>query len=318
MSKKYQHLTLILRSQISCLRARGFSLSQIALDLKIHKSTVSRELKRNSVNTQYSPEIAQNAGEQRRSKASSRPKALKESVLKLVKEKLHLQWSPEQISGWLKIRGILVSFAALYRYIRQDRNKGGGMYLNLRHRGKPYKKRPKSGAGVRHIPNRTGIDKRPESVDNKALVGDWEGDLIVGKGHKGFLLTYVDRCSKFIKIALLSFKEAQQVVKATKELLGKMKRKVKTITFDNGGEFAHHAQITQALGADVYFANPYSSWERGLNEHSNGLIRQYFPKGQDFTKVSKAQVKKVENLLNNRPRKVLGYKTPAEVFSAAS
>ena len=96
------------------------------------------------------------------------------------------------------------------------------------------------------------------------------------------------------------------MVKATKELFGKMKGKVKTITFDNGAEFAHHSQITEALGADIYFANPYSSWERGLNEHSNGLIRQYFPKGQDFTKVSKAQVQKVENLLNNRPRKVLG------------
>jgi len=318
MSKKYQHLTLILRSQISCLRARGLSLSQIALELKIHKSTVSRELKRNSVNAQYSPQIAQNAGDKRRSKASSRPKALKENVLKLVKEKLHLQWSPEQISGWLKTRRIRISFAALYRYIRQDRNKGGGMHLNLRHRGKPYKNKPKGGAGVRHIPNRTGIDKRPESVENKDLIGDWEGDLIVGKGHKGFLLTYVDRCSKLIKIARLSLKEAQQVVKATKELFGKMKRKVRTITFDNGGEFAHHEKITEALGADIYFANPYSSWERGLNEHSNGLIRQYFPKGQDFTKVSKAQVQKVENLLNNRPRKVLGYKTPAEVFAAAS
>ncbi len=167
-------------------------MSQIALDRNIHKSTVSRELKRNSVNTQYSPEIAQNAGDQRRSKASSRPKALKESVLKLVREKLHLQWSPDPISGWLKIRGIRVSFAALYRYIRQDRHKGGGMYLNLRHRGKPYKNRPKSGAGVRHIPNRTEIDKRPESVEHKALIGDGEGDLIVGKGHKGFLLTYVE------------------------------------------------------------------------------------------------------------------------------
>jgi len=192
------------------------------------------------------------------------------------------------------------------------------MYLNLRHRGKPYKNRPKSGAGVRHIPNRTGIEKRPESVANKAAIGDWEGDLIVGKGHKGFLLTYVDRHSKLIKIGQLSLKEAQQVVKATKQLFGKMRSRVTTITFDNGGEFSHHAQITEALGASVYFANPYSSWERGLNEHSNGLIRQYFPKGQDFTKVSKAQVKKVENLLNHRPRKVLGYKTPAEVFAAAS
>jgi len=318
MSKKYQHLTLVLRSQMSCLKSSGLSLSQIASRLKIHKSTVSRELKRNSFNAQYSPEIAQKSGDKRRSKASSRPKALKESVVKLVKEKLHFQWSPEQISGWLKRQAIRVSFATIYRYIRQDRNKGGGMYLNLRHRGKPYKNRLKSGAGVRHIPNRTGIEKRPESVENKALIGDWEGDLIVGKGHKGFLLTYVDRCSKLIKIGLLSFKEAQHVVKSTKELLGKIKRKVKTITFDNGGEFAHHAQITEALGANIYFANPYSSWERGLNEHSNGLIRQYFPKEQDFTKLSKAQVKKVENLLNNRPRKVLGYKTPAEVFAAAS
>ncbi len=257
MSKIYAHLTLVIRSQISLLWSNGSTQSSIARTLNLHKSTVSRELKRNSVSGTYSPQRAHNIALRRRKIASSRPKALKPSLAALVKEKLHLQWSPEQISGWLTTQEIKLSFAAIYRYIRQDRIQGGGLYIQLRHRGKPYKTKPKNGAGVRHIPNRVGIEHRSESVALKDVVGHWEGDLIIGASHKGAILTYAERHSKYLKIALLSSKEASKIVEATKSILSNLKDKVLTITFDNGGEFSHHAEITDALKAEIYFANPY-------------------------------------------------------------
>jgi IS30 family transposase len=162
------------------------------------------------------------------------------------------------------------------------------------------------------------IAERPAIVADKSRIGDWEGDAIIGRSLKGAILTHVDRTSKYTKLAILPDRSAASVQKACDASLLSIAHKIETITYDNGKEFAGHAQIAVKLAAQIYFAKPYHSWERGLNEHTNGLVRQYFPKGSDFSTLAPADVQRVEDKLNSRPRKVLGYKTPSEVFFAAA
>jgi len=186
----------------------------------------------------------------------------------------------------------------------------------LRHSGKKYNKRSSVAAGRGHIPNRVDIDERPKIVEQKTRIGDWEGDTIIGAKHQGAIVSLVDRCSKFTVLKKIDRKTAELVTKAAVEKLGGLSLLllVITITLDNGKEFADHVTIADKLGAKVYFAKPYHAWERGLNEYTNGLIRQYLPKSTDFTQVSDEMVQEIEDKLNNRPRKILGYKTPMEVM----
>ncbi|WP_262947442.1 IS30 family transposase, partial [Xenorhabdus indica] len=183
---------------------------------------------------------------------------------------------------------------------------------------KPYRKRYGSHEHRGKIKNRVSIEKRPKCVDKKQRIGDWEGDTIVGKDHKSALLTLVERKSLFTFIIKLEDKTAKGVAKAATRHLSGIKNKIKTMTFDNGLEFAEHALISKNLEAKVYFAHPYSPWERGINENTNGLIRDYFPKGTDFNQVSEREVNLVANRLNNRPRKTRNYKTPNELFKGIS
>jgi len=316
----YHHLTRDQRCQLYILKKRGESVIRIAEELGVHRSTIYRELKRNRGNKGYRYKQAQEKALARKSIVSKRrPKMTSETIL-LIKEKLALQWSPEQISGWLKRHkySLAVSHETIYKYIWQDKSKGGLLYKQLRHNGKKYNKRSKGAAGRGCIPNRIDITERPSIVEEKSRLGDWELDTIIGKGHKGAIVSMVERASKLTKLVLVSNKTAKQVEEALIDRLTDVKEFVLTLTADNGKEFAYHQEVSKALGSDFFFATPYHSWERGLNEHTNGLVRQYFPKDKLFDEISSEELDRVEILLNNRPRKVLQYYSPQEIFDRLS
>ena len=198
--------------------------------------------------------------------------------------------------------------------IYEDKSMGGDLYQHLRIASKPYRKRYGHYDRRGKIIDRVDIDERPSIVDARSRIGDWEGDTVIGKGRRGALLTMVERKTLYTVIVKLTGKRSDLLAQATIDSMQHLSSKVETITFDNGLEFAQHAEISKGLGADVYFAHPYASWERGTNENTNGLIRQYFPKGTDFTRVSDEEVQKVMDRLNNRPRKTRGCRSPNELF----
>jgi len=236
-------------------------------------------------------------------------------IVALIELKLAEKWSPEQISGWLLEEHLqLISHETIYRHVWDDKRSGGDLYTHLRRRGKKYQSRGKKQAGRGCIKNRVSIDERPTIVDDKSRIGDWEIDLVIGKGHSGALVTIVERQTSFTVSTRVDSKSADVVTAATINLLKPFAGAVLTITADNGKEFAYHEEMTKALGAPVYFADPYSSWQRGLNENTNGLLRQYWPKETNFKAVTKKEVASVVVQLNNRPRKKLGYKTPAKLM----
>ena len=318
MPKGYRHVTRDERCQIFSLKSTGLSLSKIAAKLKRSVSTLSREVARNTAGDHYEFEQADKISNDRRSSASQTPKKLNAELIAEIESKLSLEWSPEQISGRLKKeKSFFISHESIYKHVRADKLTGGELYKKLRHKGKKYKRRvsgKKAGRGC--IPNRVDISQRPDIVEKKSRIGDWEGDLIISTGSKTALLTYVDRHSKFTVLKKLGRKLSENVWRATIERLTNLPHRVLTITYDNGKEFAAHQKIAHALKARCFFATPYHSWERGLNEHTNGLVRQYLPKNFDFKDVSDDEIKIIEDKLNHRPRKVLKYKTPFEVFFA--
>jgi transposase, IS30 family len=318
MSKSYRHLTYGERCQIIAYKRSNISNVEIARQLGVHRSSIGRELKRNRSTTGYCPDKAETLKEERRHKASSTPLKMIQELIELIESKLYIEWSPVQISGWLKERNqqFSVSHERIYQHIWQDKKAGGKLFRHLRHRGKKYNKRGKGTAGRGCIPNRVDIDQRPKIAELKQRVGDWELDTIIGCRQQGALVSMVDRASKLTKLAKIPAKLAQCVNTVMLMRLEPIKDFVLTMTADNGKEFAGHEEIAAILGAGFYFAKPYHSWERGLNEHTNGLVRQYFPKGTNFLTVTHQQVQHVENLLNNRPRKVLNFKTPLEMFES--
>jgi IS30 family transposase len=310
-----KQLTYEQRCQIYALKKTQISQQQIADAVGVSQPTISRELKRNTGGNGYRFSQAQRKTQQRRAAACKATK-MTPSMIALVESKLREKLSPEQISGWLlDEHEKLLSYETIYLYIWADKAAGGDLYTELRRRGKAYQPRSKSQAGRGHIKNRVSIDERPEIVEAKTRVGDWEIDLVIGKGHSGALVTIVDRATSFTVSKRINNKMAQTVTDATIELLKPFKGAVLTITADNGKEFAYHEKITAALGAQVYFADPYCSWQRGLNENTNGLLRQYWPKKTDFKKVSAREVKAVILQLNDRPRKKLSYKTPEKLMT---
>ncbi len=317
----YHHLTQNQRCQISILRKSDFSITHIAQKLNLHKSSVSRELKRNCKSESYNPEEAQKRSSSRRSKASQKVTKMSPYMALLIVDGLLKFWSPEQISGRLKLEGgTEISHESIYKYIWKDKKNGGTLWKNLRHRAKKYNRRKGKASGRGLIPNRVDIDQRPKIVEEKNRIGDWEGDTIEGAHHKGAILSLVDRKSKFTFLVPLKRRQAESVTKAVSSIKNKMRigGPIRTITWDNGKEFSQHSKITKQTGALCYFATPYHSWERGLNEHTNGLVRQFLPKGTEFINLKKKEVILIENLLNSRPRKVLNFRTPEEVFFDAS
>jgi transposase, IS30 family len=316
MPEGYLHLTCEQRCQIYALLKSGHTQSHIARQIGVDASTISRELARNSGASGYRFDQAHTAASGRRHAASGTPRKMTPAVVAVIEEKLtQEQWSPEQISGRLAREGVAtLSHESIYRHVWNDKKDGGNLYLHLRHSGKKYNKRKGRNSGRGLIPHRVDIDQRPAIVATKSRIGDWEGDTIIGARHRGAILSHVERKSKYTKLVPLPDKTADAVVQASAGVLGPLAHRIKTITYDNGKEFAAHVEIAASLQANCYFAKPYHAWERGLNEHTNGLVRQYFPKGSDLSILTTSEVKKVEDKLNSRPRKILGYKTPSEVF----
>lgn len=316
MPKGYQHLTYDIRCQIYALKRSGLSQKKIAEQLGFDQSTISKELRRNAGGRGYRYSQAHEKATQRRHNASSVTSKMTPDFIPFVELLIREnKMSPEQISGRLqKTHGISISHESIYRYVWRDKKEGGYLYEHLRQRGKKRNKRGSKNAGRGLIPNRVGIELRPAEVAAKKRVGDWEGDTIIGKNHCGAIVSMVERKTKLVRLKLISAATAQETTKATISILDPLKKYVLTITTDNGKEFSGHKNITTALDAQVYFANPYHSWERGLNENTNGLVRQFFPKKTDFTKLTQELVREVEENLNNRPRKLLKFRTPNEEF----
>lgn len=249
--------------------------------------------------------------ERRRAKV---PPRFSSPLWPIVEGLIRQDWSPEQISGrFLLEHGRTISHETIYQYIYADKASGGDLHRHLRcqkKRRKRYGGRDRRG----RIPNQRSIDERPEAVDRRSRLGDWEGDTVIGKGHQGALVTAVERRSRFTVIGVVARKTSAAVTESLVEGLGAYSDKVLTLTLDNGREFAGHEVFAGKLDADVFFAHPYSSWERGTNENTNGLIRKYFPKNRNLRSVTREEVISVATRLNNRPGKVMDYRTPNEVF----
>ncbi|MDI4637432.1 MULTISPECIES: IS30 family transposase [Halomonadaceae] len=312
---RYRQLTQKQRYQIFARLETGASQRQIASELGIHSSTVSREIRRNAVCHGYDPEQAQTPSDWRRRLAWKTTKRLP-SLIRWITRQLRDEWSPEQISGFMaNVNGTRVSHEWIYSLIRDDKARGGHLWRALRlPQQRRYHRHLAKRAGLGKIPNRVGIEHRPTEVENRLHIGHWEGDTIL-KGHKASgLVTLVERRSGYLLAARLPHITAWRTASAMIRLLKPRRGAVKSITLDNGSEFAEHRQVAQAISASVYFCAPYRSSQRGTNENTNGLIRQYFPKGTDFQRVSDADLRRVVEKLNNRPRKRFGYRTPAQVF----
>lgn len=314
-SMSYKQLTYEQRNEIYALLKAGLNQTQIADILGVDKSTISREIRRNTGLKGYRPKQAhQRAADRRR--CADKHIRFNDQLRTVVKTYLKADWSPEQISGWLKKQNRpWVSHETIYQYVIADQENGGDLYTHLRCGRKKRRKRIKTNDRRGQIPNRVSIDERPQIVDEKKRIGDWEIDTIIGKHHKGAIVTAVERSTKFTCIRRVPKKEAALVAKALVDMLKPYKDRVLTITSDNGKEFAEHEFIARELDALFYFAHPYSSWERGLNENTNGLIRQYCPKKSCFLKISDTFVATVQDKLNNRPRKTLDFDTPNQLFS---
>ena len=315
--KNYNHITLEQRIKIEALLKAGHKVSFIAKQLSIHRSSIYRELNRNQTKTgKYNAGFAQELSEEQKERFSNN-RSFTFSMEKFIREKLSKeQWSPEQIWGYCKKNNIdMVSHESIYKFVFQDKNKGGVLYKNLRVASKKYRKRYGSGKGKRCIiKDKVSIDLRPECINNKQRIGDWEIDTIVGKDNKGAIVTIAERVTAFVLIAKLNGKNAQELAEAVVKLMMPFKDLVLSITSDNGTEFAMHKYISKKLGALFYFAHPYSSWERGLNEYTNRLIRQYIPKKTNFDDVNHLFINEITMKLNRRPRKKLNYKTPGIEF----
>lgn len=308
----YTQLTRGQRYQISILLKAGHKQTRIAALVDCHKSTISRELRRNCGPRGYYPLSADKAAHKRHREAYH-PRIAAETWQQ-VELLLGQQWSPEQITGRLKLeRRPTVSHERIYLYIYADKQRGGTLHSHLRSQ-KKQRKRYSGYIRRGQIPNRVSIDERPTIVATKGRFGDWEADTIIGARHKGGILSVVERKSKLTRLSKLATKAAAEMKYACVALLAPLATRVHTITVDNGKEFCDHKHIAARLQARIYFAHPYASWERGLNENTNGLVRQYFPKRYEFARISDKDLQQVEDLLNNRPRKTLGYRTPNEVF----
>ena len=310
--KHYNHLTQEQRYQISSLLKAKTSQSEIARIIGCNKSTISREVKRNKGQRGYRPLQAQKLSRNRKANNSTKISPFGWAYIEHLLER---KFSPEQITGRLRLKGWqdVPSHERIYQYIYADKASGGNLNQHLRCQ-KTYRKRGLSGQDRRgQIKNRMDISERPAEANNRERIGDYEGDTVIGKGHKGVLVTLVDRKTRETKIRALPDRKAERVTQTCISMLEG--ESPMSITFDNGKEFAGHESIAEYLNTEVYFAKPYHSWERGTNENTNGLIRQFLPKSARLDNISDAYIQSIEDNLNNRPRKTLGYLTPLEVKS---
>jgi len=324
----YTHLTENDRYVISHLTSAGFPLREIARRINRHHTTVSRELKRNNdplyADTVYWYNWTHPEALKRRHKARHQRRRFNQRLVKYVQRKLTEEWSPKLIAEKLSIdfpddQEMRVSHETIYRWIYGDAKEGGTLYHHLRRRRKRRRKQKRYGSGRRFIPGRVSISQRPAIVETRERFGDWEGDTIEGKKSTGYMATHVERKSRYLMAAKLTHKTAESLtLQSIKAFWRTPKKMRKTLTVDNGKEFARFKELEDKTGLTVYFADPYSAWQRGTNENTNGLLRQYFPKGTDFRDVTEEDLAFAVKKLNHRPRKCLNYRSPSEVFSRAS
>lgn len=318
----YHHLTMDERNVIFVMQVQGYSSAEMARCLGRHRSTLSRECRRNApFDGRYFSSDAQAWAHSRRRAHLRRPKTGDSRLMTYVAERLRSRWSPQQIAGRLSwhapadLQGRSISHTTIYRWIWSDpeRFRQFRPFLRIAHksRRKPYGKPSRQG----QIAGKRSIDERPKEANERQRLGDWEGDTVVGKGRKGFLLTCVDRVSRYLIARTVEACAAEPVAQKLQQSLRKLPaHKRRSLTLDNGREFARPTELARRLRLDVFFAHPYHSWERGTNENTNGLLRQYLPKGTDLTRVLPEHLRSCVHQLNHRPRKCLDYQTPSEVF----
>ena len=313
----YHHLTKDDRIVIRTLLQEEKSRQYIADRLGRSLSTIKRELRRNSGLRGYRPKQAQKKADDR--KHTPRSIKMTPAVVAHIEDKIREDYSPEQVSSTMADTvGVRISHERIYQYLWQDKRNGGKLYTHLRiASGKKRRKRYGKKDWRGRIPGRVDIDERPKIVEKKKRIGDWEADLVCGVHHRGFLVTLVERKSKYTLIGHVVKKTAETVTAEIIRLLKKHQSIVHTITYDNGREFCGHQEINAALKSASYFAKPYHSWERGLNENTNGLIRQYLPKKTDLRRIAPEYIQFVQDQLNSRPRKTLDYATPENVLLMA-
>ncbi|MEZ5534095.1 MAG: IS30 family transposase [Thiolinea sp.] len=317
MNKHYHQLTLEQRYQIWSLRGSRKSLRAIGEIVGVHHSTVSRELKRNRGDAGYAPRHAEQLSQTRKRTARKSGKR-NEQIDNIIRDGLKAGWSPGSISERMKFElaspGDCLSHTSIYRMIAQDKARKGHLYLYLpntgRTRWKGGKRQRQAGAGL--IPERVDIKERPVIVESRQRLGDWEGDTV--HGQSAHLVTLVERKSRFTLAKRVFSKTKQEVADAMIALLATVTAKV-TLTLDNGGEFADHVRVGKAAKIAIFFARPYASWQRGTNENANGRIRRFWPKKFDMATLTEAEIEKKIWRLNMTPRKILGGKTPFEVFT---
>jgi IS30 family transposase len=323
----YTHLALEERYVIYHLVLYGLSLREIGRRLNRHHVTISREIKRNrptyADDAVYWHEAAQKYADLRKRSPRHCIRQSNVKLVRYVKCKLRHDWSPEEIAGRLVIdypnNGLMrISPEAIYQWVYSDAIQGGDLYTHLRRHHKKRRKQRRYGSGRGLIPGRVGISERPEVVDTRQRFGDWEGDTVEGTKGSGGIASHVERKSRYLLAAKLPDKTAKTMTtksaKAFKQVPTLMR---KTLTVDNGKEFSQFKQLEHKTGLRIYFADPYSAWQRGCNENTNGLLRQYFPKGMDFSNMTNKDLVSVVQNLNSRPRKCLNYQTPHEVFYGA-
>ncbi len=317
-----KHLSIDERESILKMLSQEKNLSQIAESLGRNKGTISRELSRNTSSTgEYKPHLARRYYDKRRAQ-SKQPYRLEQNgrLRQYVGNKLKRFFSPEQIAGRLEIDypdnpQMRVSALTIYSWVRRNKAAGGKLYKYLRQCHRKRRKKHRSDDKRGQIPDRRPISERPQIVEDRSRMGDWEGDTISGKGHGSFIATHVERKSRYLLAGKMNDKSANSMNETTRQLFRKIPRsKRQTITVDNGKEFAGFKEMEKSVGLCCYFADPYSSYQRGTNENTNGLLRQFFPKGTDFNKVGRTELDKAVALINNRPRKCLNYRTPHEVI----
>ena len=318
----YSHLTMDERNVIYRMRFLGYSEAEIARCVGCHRSTISRECKRNAMGDgRYESGPAQTWANSRRRAHLRRPKTGDRRLMGYVEARLAERWSPEQIAGRLAaqapadLEGLSISHTTIYRWIWADpeRTRQFRPFLRIaqKPRRKPYGKPSRRG----QIPGKRSIDERPKEIDERTRLGDWEGDTVVGKGHRGVVVTCVDRASRYLIARQVEACATEPVTCALQQTVRRLPAaKRRSLTLDNGREFARPLELEKKLDLPVYFAHPYHCWERGTNENTNGLLRQYLPKGTDLTEVTPEQLRSYVRQINHRPRKCLDFQTAFEVF----
>ena len=319
----HQHLIAEERFTIELFLRLGMSIREIAVSLRRNHTTISRELRRNGSASGYRAKTAQRRADARSTQPRHYRRQRLAPLVKYVEKRLRKDWAPEQIAGRIRLdyphdEQMRISTETIYRWTYTAALQGGSIYCHLRRSRSRRRPQTRYGKGKRCLPGRIGIAERPEIVANRSRFGDWEADLIVASFGKAALASCIERKSRYLLVAKVNDKTSASFTAVMKEKLLSVPAELrKTLTLDNGSEMARFKELETATGMSTYFCDPRSPWQRGANENCNGLLRQYFPRGINFRKITEEAIRKAVERLNNRPRKCLGYRTPTEVYNAA-